>query len=133
MDWGAGKMAFRAEHEMHKRRFGRNVGLGLVLVAFVALVFGLTVVKVTHGGQMQGFDHVRAAQRLLHRPTGGSQAMNADPKNRSTCLPVSPCLMVSLSFAAVPFYDWFCRVTGFGGTTSVAEAASDADLGPDRC
>ena len=23
-------------------------------------------------------------------------------------------LMASLSFAAVPFYDWFCRVTGFG-------------------
>ena len=27
-------------------------------------------------------------------------------------------LMASLSFAAVPFYDWFCRVTGFAGTTS---------------
>jgi cytochrome c oxidase assembly protein subunit 11 len=28
-------------------------------------------------------------------------------------------VMGSLSFAAVPFYDWFCRVTGFAGTTSV--------------
>jgi hypothetical protein len=28
-------------------------------VAFVALVFGLTVVKVTRGDPMQGFDHVR--------------------------------------------------------------------------
>ncbi|MBL9050421.1 MAG: cytochrome c oxidase assembly protein [Tabrizicola sp.] len=36
--------------------------------------------------------------------------------------------MASLSFAAVPFYDWFCRVTGFGGTTSVAEAGSDVVL-----
>lgn len=36
--------------------------------------------------------------------------------------------MGSLSFAAVPFYDWFCRVTGFGGTTSVAEAPSDRIL-----
>jgi len=36
--------------------------------------------------------------------------------------------MASLSFAAVPFYDWFCRVTGFGGTTSVAEAGSDVIL-----
>lgn len=27
--------------------------------------------------------------------------------------------MASLSFAAVPFYDWFCRTTGFGGTTLV--------------
>ena len=24
-------------------------------------------------------------------------------------------VMASLSFAAVPFYDWFCRTTGFGG------------------
>ena len=36
--------------------------------------------------------------------------------------------MASLSFAAVPFYDWFCRVTGFGGTTSVAAAGSDVIL-----
>ncbi|MBL9046761.1 MAG: cytochrome c oxidase assembly protein [Tabrizicola sp.] len=36
--------------------------------------------------------------------------------------------MASLSFAAVPFYDWFCRVTGFGGTTSVAEAGSELIL-----
>ncbi len=28
--------------------------------------------------------------------------------------------MVALSFAAVPLYDLFCRVTGFGGTTQVA-------------
>jgi cytochrome c oxidase assembly protein subunit 11 len=37
-------------------------------------------------------------------------------------------LMASLSFAAVPFYDWFCRVTGFGGTTGVADAGSDVIL-----
>ena len=36
--------------------------------------------------------------------------------------------MASLSFAAVPFYDWFCRVTGFGGTTSVAETGSEVIL-----
>jgi cytochrome c oxidase assembly protein subunit 11 len=36
--------------------------------------------------------------------------------------------MASLSFAAVPFYDWFCRVTGFGGTTGVAEVAPDVIL-----
>lgn len=29
-------------------------------------------------------------------------------------------LMVGASYAAVPFYDWFCRVTGFNGTTQVA-------------
>ncbi len=37
-------------------------------------------------------------------------------------------LMLSLSFAAVPFYNWFCRVTGFAGTTSVAEAPSEVIL-----
>lgn len=36
--------------------------------------------------------------------------------------------MASLSFAVVPFYDWFCKVTGFGGTTSVATAGSDLIL-----
>ena len=42
-------MNFRPEHELHKRRFSRNMGLGLVLVFFVCLVFGLTIVKVTNG------------------------------------------------------------------------------------
>ena len=30
--------------------------------------------------------------------------------------------MVGLSFAAVPFYSWFCSTTGYGGTTQVATA-----------
>lgn len=34
-------------------------------------------------------------------------------------------LMGGLARAAVPFYDWFCRVTGFGGTTGVAAAAPE--------
>lgn len=38
------------------------------------------------------------------------------------------CVMVSLSFASVPLYDWFCRVTGYGGTTSVADGGSDLVL-----
>ncbi len=40
-------MAIHRDHELHVRRFGRNVGLGLVLAAFVALVFWLTIVKVS--------------------------------------------------------------------------------------
>lgn len=51
-------MAIRVEHEIHRRRFGRNLGVGLLLAGFVALVFALTVVKVTRGDPMQGFDHV---------------------------------------------------------------------------
>ncbi len=37
-------------------------------------------------------------------------------------------LMGGLAWASVPFYDWFCRVTGFGGATNVAEAGSDVVL-----
>jgi cytochrome c oxidase assembly protein subunit 11 len=33
--------------------------------------------------------------------------------------------MLGAAFAAVPLYDWFCRVTGFGGTTMVATRAPD--------
>ena len=37
-------------------------------------------------------------------------------------------LMLGLAYASVPFYDWFCRVTGFGGATGVSEVASDEIL-----
>ena len=37
-------------------------------------------------------------------------------------------LMGGLAWASVPFYDWFCRVTGFGGTPGQAQAASDEIL-----
>ncbi len=51
-------MTFKTEHEIHKRRLGRNIGVGLTLLAFVAVVFGLTVVKVQRGDPMQAYDHV---------------------------------------------------------------------------
>jgi cytochrome c oxidase assembly protein subunit 11 len=35
-------------------------------------------------------------------------------------------LMIGASYAAVPFYNWFCRATGFNGTTQVAEATPTA-------
>ena len=31
--------------------------------------------------------------------------------------------MSSLGWASVPLYDWFCRVTGYGGTTAVSDGA----------
>jgi cytochrome c oxidase assembly protein subunit 11 len=34
-------------------------------------------------------------------------------------------LMVGAAYAAVPFYNWFCRTTGFGGTTQVSEKAPE--------
>jgi hypothetical protein len=38
-------MSFPEQHELHKRRFGRNLGLGLTLIALVVLIFGLTMAK----------------------------------------------------------------------------------------
>jgi cytochrome c oxidase assembly protein subunit 11 len=37
-------------------------------------------------------------------------------------------LMSGLAWASVPFYDWFCRVTGFGGVTGVATVGADEIL-----
>ncbi len=49
---------------------------------------------------------------------------NLTPQNRTArWLVLVAMFMVSLSFAAVPFYSWFCKTTGFGGTTSVAKHA----------
>lgn len=32
--------------------------------------------------------------------------------------------MGAMAWASVPLYDWFCRVTGYGGTTNVAQAGA---------
>ncbi|WP_293449598.1 hypothetical protein [Planktotalea sp.] len=42
-------MALGKQHEIHTRRYGRNLGVGLLLAAFIAIIFGLTIVKVTRG------------------------------------------------------------------------------------
>ena len=36
--------------------------------------------------------------------------------------------MGALAWASVPLYDWFCRVTGFGGVTGVSDVAPDEIL-----
>lgn len=52
-----------------------------------------------------------------------------EPQNRTLVGLVGVAgVMLSLSFAAVPFYNWFCKVTGYGGTTSVSETGSDVVL-----
>lgn len=38
-------------------------------------------------------------------------------------------MMVGAAYASVPLYSWFCRTTGFGGTTQVAVAAPGKVLG----
>ena len=44
-------------HEIYARRRSRNRGLGLVLGAFVVLIFAVTVVKMHEGADMRGYDH----------------------------------------------------------------------------
>ncbi|MDF3412989.1 cytochrome c oxidase assembly protein [Sulfitobacter sp. M57] len=36
--------------------------------------------------------------------------------------------MGAMAWASVPFYDWFCRVTGFGGVPGQVDVASDEIL-----
>lgn len=54
-----------------------------------------------------------------------------DRRNRRLALGLAVVVptMIGASYAAVPFYDWFCKVTGYGGTTATAAAAPE---GPAR-
>ena len=36
--------------------------------------------------------------------------------------------MGAMGIAAVPFYNWFCSVTGYGGTTAVASAGQASEI-----
>ena len=74
---GRGVVMQRVEHELHHRRRSRNLGLLAVLLAFVALVFGLSIVKITQGDMMQGYDHRPRASMLPQDPD--PPAANAAP------------------------------------------------------
>jgi cytochrome c oxidase assembly protein subunit 11 len=51
-----------------------------------------------------------------------NKKLNRDVLVAAACGVFVAC-MVGAAFAAVPLYNWFCRSTGFGGTTQVAERA----------
>ncbi len=64
--------------------------------------------------------------------------MNAPRQNKKTLqrdiIVAASCgvfvaFMVGAAYAAVPLYSWFCKTTGFAGTTQVAEKAPDHILG----
>jgi cytochrome c oxidase assembly protein subunit 11 len=81
-------------------------------------------------------------------PSTDRRPAKSGPRRPSTDLWVaSACgvfvaMMVGAAYAAVPFYTWFCRETGFGGTPQIVTAASgtvsdrhvtvrfDANIGP---
>ena len=58
-------------------------------------------------------------------------ATAADRRHRRLAftLGILCCGMVGLAFASVPLYRLFCQVTGYGGTTRVAETAPGARAG----
>jgi cytochrome c oxidase assembly protein subunit 11 len=62
-----------------------------------------------------------------------AQGDNARPLRRDMIVAAScgvlVAVMIGASFAAVPFYNWFCKTTGFAGTTQVSEKAPDQILG----
>lgn len=53
----------------------------------------------------------------------------ADPNARVAAMAATVVVVMgTLAWVAVPFYSWFCAVTGFGGTTQVAESGADEVL-----
>lgn len=66
----------------------------------------------------------------MSEQTDNEHRAKPEPSHRKTVLQLVGVIvtMGALAWAAVPFYDWFCRVTGFGGTTNTAEAGSDVIL-----
>ena len=48
-------MAITKEHELHKRRARRNLFVGLMLFGFVAMVFGITMVKLSDATKMRAY------------------------------------------------------------------------------
>ena len=55
--------------------------------------------------------------------------MAIDPKTKTLFQTLGVVVfMGAMAWVSVPFYNWFCRVTGFGGTTQVAEASAKRDI-----
>ncbi|MDA7947305.1 MAG: cytochrome c oxidase assembly protein [Hyphomicrobiaceae bacterium] len=69
-------------------------------------------------------------RRDSSKTDGGKTAGNTDRRNLSVALAMAAlvCGMVGMSYAAVPLYQLFCQVTGYGGTTQRAEKAPDTVL-----
>ena len=60
----------------------------------------------------------------------GQSAMKTPRRHLALALSMGglACVMVGMSYAAVPLYQLFCQVTGYGGTTQRAEQAPDRVL-----
>ena len=67
-------------------------------------------------------------QKSCQRPFKSGEKLVGSLRKRNVnlllALTTTAGMMLGVSFAAVPLYNTFCRVTGFGGTTNVAASAS---------
>jgi cytochrome c oxidase assembly protein subunit 11 len=73
---------------------------------------------------------MESKQTMPQQPTASRKAASRRGLGRDATVAAScgllVALMVGASYAAVPFYNWFCRTTGFNGTTQVATSAPSA-------
>lgn len=65
-------------HDLHHRRASRNIGLLVVLLAFVVIIFGLSMVKIKGGDMMEAFDHQPRASMLPRDPDARPRVPTAD-------------------------------------------------------
>ncbi len=47
----------KRQHEIYTRRGKNNIWLGVIMGCLVAVIFLVTIVKLTNGSKMQAFDH----------------------------------------------------------------------------
>ena len=119
-----------------KSRRQRSIAIALALGVLVMLFFAVTIVRgppfscgrLTTNASMSERDGEPAHDNATaDGQPKGEHAPQADAAMRwwrrfAAC---SWWLMVGASYAAVPFYNWFCRATGFNGTTQVATGEAD--------
>ena len=117
-------MALRPLHELHHRRHGRNLGLGIVLAAFIAIIFGLTIVKVKKAIRPDTADG-----RQRNSADGGTGRMNPTRKTRTVAgLGAVIVFMGAHGLGRDAALQLVLRVTGYGGMTGVAEQGSESVL-----
>ena len=123
MRLGDDREAARERHRAHRgaeaRRRARSIAIALALGALVLLFYVVTLVK--------GPDVLRCGR--CDRCIAKQAAAPRHADRRRLRRGASPAWS-ALAYAAVPLYDWFCRVTGFDGTTQVARIAPERDARP---
>ncbi len=58
-------MSNQNDTQIHQRRKSRNIIVGLILAGFVCVVFSVTVVKLSSGQMIEGFDHAPRSSILV--------------------------------------------------------------------